>query len=235
MLIMLIVAMATPGAGLAVGHVRARRELSRTRAELADTRRLVERDPLTGLPNRVGAQRQHRRQTAAGRPAALVLLDLDDFTSVNDTWGHATGDALLAAVATRLLAACTPISAEASRLAGDEFLLLIPHPPTDPAGDGVLAHANAILAALSTPLDLHLDHGGADHGTGAGTAGTTTPRASAGIALSQAGNTWTDQLRRADIALYHAKAEPGRAMLHTHGMHHPSSARQKSGVPTRPR
>jgi GGDEF domain-containing protein len=57
-----------------------------------------------------------------------------------------------------------------------------------------------------------------------GVSATVTPRASAGIALAQAGNDWADLLRRADIALYHAKAGGGPAVLHDHGMPHRAPA-----------
>ena len=142
-------------AGSALSRLYTWPELRRTRTELADARRLAEYDPLTGLPNRAGAHRRHRQEIAAGRPPAAVLLDLDGFKAVNDTWGHPAGDAHLAEIAERLAESCAPIGALASRLAGDEFLLLMPH-----SGEHtVLAHVRAILARLGMPLPLPTSSG----------------------------------------------------------------------------
>lgn len=195
-------------AGLLLGTVSARPKLRRIRAELADTRRLAEQDALTGLPNRAGAQRHLRLAAATGRAQAAVLLDLDKFKTVNDTWGHQTGDALLVAVAARLAHACTPIAASVARLSGDEFLLLLPH--ADP--HTLLTQVRTVLDGLREPMTLSVD--------GAATT-TVTPTASAGIALPESGSTWAELLRHADIALYHAKARPGQAVLHTSGMRQP--------------
>ena len=159
-------------AGLLLGTVSARPKLRRIRAELADIRRLAEQDALTGLPNRAGAQRHLRLAAATGRAQAAVLLDLDKFKTVNDTWGHQTGDALLVAVAARLAHACTPIAASVARLSGDEFLLLLPH--ADP--HTLLTQVRTVLDGLHEPMTLSVD--------GAATT-TVTPTASAGIALPE--------------------------------------------------
>jgi diguanylate cyclase (GGDEF)-like protein len=195
-------------AGFLLGAICAWPKLRGMRTELAATRWLAEHDPLTGLPNRACAQRHHELQVAAGNAHAAVLIDLDGFKAVNDTWGHQAGDAQLTAVAERLAAACTSIGALASRLAGDEFLLLLPH--SDP--HAVLEHVNTILARVSKPITLPVQDA---------ITITATPTASAGIALPESGNTWADLLRRADIALYRAKATPGHAVLYTRGMQQP--------------
>jgi diguanylate cyclase (GGDEF)-like protein len=196
-------------AGFGLGCLVAWPHVRRMRTEVADARHLAVHDPLTGLPNRAGAQRHHRLQGAAGRAPVAVLLDRDDFKAVNDTWGHQAGDAQLCAVADRLTAGCRPTGAFAARLAGDEFLLLLPE-----AGPNVaLRDVTAILTRLSAPLKLPV-------------AGTTaiicTPGASAGIALPGPGTTWTELLRQADIALYQAKTRRGHAVLYTPGMHQPT-------------
>jgi diguanylate cyclase (GGDEF)-like protein len=204
-------------AGFLVGSGSIRTKLRRMRAELADIRRLAERDPLTGLPNRSGVQRHHRQEVAAGRAHSAVLLDLDRFKAINDTWGHQAGDAHLISVAERLAAACLPIGAMASRLAGDEFLLLVP----ETNRDTLVKQVAAILAALAAPLRLPAEDAATI---------TVTPSASAGIALPGPGSTWTDLLRRADIALYHAKTLRGRVVLHTAGMRHPTRRGSDSGA-----
>jgi diguanylate cyclase (GGDEF)-like protein len=203
----ILAALAGP-AGFFLGCLAVWPHILRMRTEAAGARWLAEHDPLTGLPNRSGAQRHHRLQVAAGRAPVAVLLDLDEFKAVNDTWGHQAGDAQLVAVADRLTAACTPIGAFASRLAGDEFLLLLPH--TDP--HTAVEHVTAVLARLSAPMTLPA------HDT---TTITAAPSASAGVALPEPETAWADLLRHADIALYHAKTLPGRAVLYTPEMRRP--------------
>ena len=88
-------------------------------------------DPLTGLPNRslfvsrteAVIARHRRREHPADGPVAALFLDLDGFKPVNDTYGHAAGDALLKQVAQRLRAATRPED-YVSRFGGDEFLVL---------------------------------------------------------------------------------------------------------------
>ena len=80
-------------------------------------------DALTGLANRTQFLDRLRTIAAAGRPLAVLFLDLDDFKLVNDGWGHDTGDHLLCEVAKRLRAAVRPGDLVA-RLGGDEFTVL---------------------------------------------------------------------------------------------------------------
>lgn len=96
-------------------------------------RQLAERDPLTGVHNRrsfIHVLRERLRalaHTAGGRPendSALLLLDLDGFKSINDTWGHAVGDAVLTAVAAGIRDR-TRVADTVGRLGGDEFALLL--------------------------------------------------------------------------------------------------------------
>jgi diguanylate cyclase (GGDEF)-like protein len=97
--------------------------------ELADTRKFVYRDELTGLPNRRLLQEHYvhaaARAVRQGKQAAVLFLDLDGFKQINDTLGHASGDALLQQAAARLLA-CVRASDTAARLGGDEFVGLLP-------------------------------------------------------------------------------------------------------------
>jgi diguanylate cyclase (GGDEF)-like protein len=79
-------------------------------------------DALTGLANR--ALFDERLDAVTG-PAAVLLVDLDGFKSINDTHGHHAGDVILTAVADRLRR-CVPASATAARLGGDEFAVLLP-------------------------------------------------------------------------------------------------------------
>ncbi|MFL6110480.1 MAG: diguanylate cyclase domain-containing protein [Catenulispora sp.] len=198
--------------GCLLGRACARFRCRRLRTDLATAQRLAEHDPLTGLLNRAGAERHYETQTAAGRVLTAVLIDLDGFKAVNDTWGHHIGDAELVAVAERLAAACVPLGAVATRLAGDEFLLLIPDADPDAVHE-VQAAVKAVLTRLSAPITLVAVDA---------LQVSITPSASAGIALPEADGTWAVLLRCADIALYQAKTVSGRAVLYTPGMQQPS-------------
>ncbi len=90
----------------------------------AEQRRVAETDPLTGIANRRALADAGRRARAAG-PLALLLFDLDHFKRVNDTYGHAIGDAVLVgfcAAARQVL----PEGAAFGRLGGEEFACLLP-------------------------------------------------------------------------------------------------------------
>ncbi len=152
------------------------------------------RDPLTGLPNRQWLQ--ERIWTAlddaerVGSRAALMLIDLDRFRSVNDTLGHLAGDRLLLQIADRLRLAL-PRGAEAARLGGDEFAVLLP--AADSTTSATRA-ARGLVAALSSPLDLD--------------GLTLVLEASAGVAVfpDHAADA-EGLLRRADVAMYQAKRD----------------------------
>ncbi|KQX47319.1 MULTISPECIES: GGDEF domain-containing protein [unclassified Streptomyces] len=105
------------------------------------------RDPLTGLHTRAGwtTRAEH---LLAKHPGALVLLvDLDDFKAINDTHGHAAGDAVLTATAERLAGWCGRHGI-AARLGGDEFAAVV----TDPAHTAGLY---ALRIALDEPVNHH--------------------------------------------------------------------------------
>jgi len=119
---------------------------------------------------------------------AVILLDLDGFKGVNDTYGHAAGDELLRVTAERLNANVRA-NDTVSRLGGDEFVVLLPRLTDDQIADTV---ANRILRDLLQPLVF----------------GETvlTIRASAGIAFARGTGHDVDAiLREADAALYQAK------------------------------
>ena len=149
-------------------------------------------DALTALPNRVFFQAELGKSLvidAGGepRPAALLLIDLDRFKEINDTFGHHYGDVVLRRLSPRLRDAVAA-SGVVARLGGDEFGVLIP------GGDGPAANAlaEAILKSLEQPflIDGHmLDIG-----------------ASVGIALCPAhGREPVSLLQHADVAMYAAK------------------------------
>ncbi len=160
--------------------------------QMEDLARLASRDPLTDLVNRRRFDEEMRaRLVESGRyktNGAIVLLDLDHFKEVNDTWGHAAGDSVLRAVAD-VLRRATRQSDMAARLGGDEFAVLLPH--ADVAAAAVCARK--ILAELA---GVRIDMEGTLY----------TPAASVGCAAFPAhGASPHELLRAADIALYEAK------------------------------
>ncbi|TNC12895.1 diguanylate cyclase [Methylobacterium terricola] len=165
-------------------------------------------DSLTGLPNRArftALLDAALERMAAGTAAYnLMLLDLDRFKEVNDTLGHAAGDAVLVDVGRRMAALLAPDDVVA-RLGGDEFALL----QRVDGNDGVQrAHrlAHAIVAAVARPFA----YGGTPVSIGV----------SIGIAgVPEDGAERSVLLKRADLALYVAKKEGrGRVALHRPGM-----------------
>jgi diguanylate cyclase (GGDEF)-like protein len=107
-------------------------------------------DALTGLANRHLFEDRVARAVRAGGPTgrvAVLCLDLDEFKTVNDSLGHAAGDALLVAVATRLRTCVRPGDTVA-RLGGDEFAVLL----TDTDEPGARAVADRILSSLRAPF-----------------------------------------------------------------------------------
>lgn len=107
---------------------RAQRAEQAALAEKARVRQVADSDPLTGLANRRAFIAELDARLASRGPAppfALALLDLDGFKPINDTFGHAAGDALLIAVAARLRREAGA-GALVARIGGDEFALILP-------------------------------------------------------------------------------------------------------------
>ncbi len=141
-------------------------------------------DYLTGLPTRAKFLRAADAAIGGGGPVALLNIDLDGFKRVNDEHGHAAGDELLVAVAERISAAAGR-DGVAARFGGDEFALLL-------TGQSGIDQAQRLCAELCEPVPL--------------TAGTVRVGASIGVAFAEPGVTVADLLRRADQAMYSAKA-----------------------------
>jgi diguanylate cyclase (GGDEF)-like protein len=107
-------------------------------------RQLVDLDPLTALLNRRGFRRELARTEISG--AALIFMDINNFKSINDRWGHSTGDACLRRVA-RVLTQCFRAEDALFRWGGDEFLVLAPGLDIDGAGRRV----GQLCAQLAQP------------------------------------------------------------------------------------
>ena len=150
-------------------------------------------DPLTGLPNRALFYDRLGQALARGERSrerfALLMLDLDGFKAVNDTHGHETGDALLAAVGRRLRH-CVRDSDTVARMGGDEFVVLLADLPE---ADAASAVAGKILTAFRDPFDA------AGRECRVGT--------SIGICVyPEDGDDMESLLGRADAAMYESKA-----------------------------
>lgn len=127
-----------------------RRQLEAMGRRLAEAERLADHDVLTPLLNRRAFMRELQRAIALtrrhGTPASVIYFDLDDFKGVNDRCGHACGDAVLIAVAERLLAHVRETDA-VGRIGGDEFAVLMQHADQT----GAQAKAAALAKAVSDP------------------------------------------------------------------------------------
>ncbi len=122
-----------------------------------ENERHARQDSLTGLLNRHGLFQALDQAVAEARPGhrefAVLYLDLDGFKAVNDTYGHAAGDALLKQVSERL-SALMPDGAVAARIGGDEFVLLIRQNPNCEAQ----AVGERIVQCVSQPYDLEQEN-----------------------------------------------------------------------------
>ena len=157
---------------------------------------LASTDALTSVANRRAIEEALRRDLARAdrdsTPISVVLLDVDHFKAVNDTWGHPTGDAVLSMLGTLLIRSLRT-SDVAGRWGGEEFLCILPN--TDPTGAAVVAER------LRTTLESNVV---------AGPKGPVQVTASFGIATIRGPgcrNLITDLVRRADDALYQAKQQ----------------------------
>ena len=193
MAVVLLLALGLIGALLAWllhRNLRARLELETSRAQ---AQHLAFHDALTGLPNRplFNDRLDHALARARrGETATLLLLDLDRFKHVNDAYGHQAGDALIREFGSRLTALVREEDTIA-RLGGDEFAILLPGIGDKDAVDALCAR---ILTAVHAPFEVLGNH--AFVGVSIGV-----------VQAPAAGTDRVDLMRKADIALYDAKAD----------------------------
>ena len=165
-----------------------------------DLKQIAEHDRLTGLANRycfeVALQMELARAKRGNGHIAVVLLDLDDFKSVNDTLGHDAGDALLNGVAERLSTAVRD-SDLLARLGGDEFVVLVNDINRD---DQAALLGQRLLQSLHDPIAV------------AGTQMVVSTSIGIAIFGDKYGSS-IDLMKSADLALYQAKRE-GRNRIH---------------------
>ncbi|HEV7344763.1 MAG TPA: EAL domain-containing protein [Devosia sp.] len=184
--------------------VASRGEMARKQAEtqrLSDENyRLANVDALTGLPNRRAFERHLQaaidNAETAGTPVAVARLDLDGFKSVNDIFGHTTGDRVLVEVAHRI----NVLRGEATflaRLTSNSFALVIEETNDE---DSLQVYGDVLTAAMRPSFEMKL--------------GTVHLTASAGFAVSKPGDTAETLYDRADYVTWVAKREArGRALV----------------------
>ncbi len=163
-------------------------------------RELATHDQLTGVPGLMLAldrlEQSLRAMKRSGAKVGLLFIDLDGFKAVNDTLGHAAGNAVLQSVAKRM-SATLRAGDTVARIGGDEFLVLL----TGPASEAdVLCVARKLLLAINQPID----YGGTPVGA----------RGSIGAAfVDQPGPLAEDVIRTADAAMYEAKRAGGQRVV----------------------
>jgi len=174
------------------------RDLSESKAAENEIRSLAFYDPLTGLPNRrLLLERLHQSQAGETRDTharALLLVDLDNFKTLNDTLGHQTGDLLLQQVAERIVS-CVPEAGTVGRLGSDEFVVLLDDlsEVAEEAATQAETVGEKIQVAVNQPFLLMERE--------------CLSTASIGITFFGGQQNTTDEiLQQADIALHQAKA-----------------------------
>jgi diguanylate cyclase (GGDEF)-like protein len=172
-------------------------------------------DPLTGLANRTHLEEFTQRTLERGGAVSVLVVDLDDFKAVNDSWGHASGDELLLVLADRLLGCVRPGDVVA-RLGGDEFAVAVTG-----RTDVARAVGERMLIALALPVPLD--------------GGAVTAHGSVGVASSSdldspdSVDAAGALLRHADLAMYLAKAQgKNRLVVYADGM--AEAARRRAGL-----
>ncbi|BDA87249.1 hypothetical protein Sa4125_47910 (plasmid) [Aureimonas sp. SA4125] len=151
-------------------------------------------DFLTGLPNRMKFNETLKETLSRsdGAEVAVLVLDLDDFKEINDTRGHAVGDALLQQVAERLTKV-TEKAGPLARLGGDEFAVI--H-AVSASGVAPLELAESVVGTMKEPFEIGGDH--------------LQAGVSVGVAVTRRSGQQVEELfKEADIALYQAKADGG--------------------------
>jgi diguanylate cyclase (GGDEF)-like protein len=155
-------------------------------------------DPLTGLANRTALERRLSARDARRSKAAwsVLTVDLVNLKPVNDSFGHAAGDEVVRVVARRIEDA-VPAGTEVARMGGDEFAVLVDGPQAT-----ALAVGRAVLAALEPPIPVAGHH--------------VVVSAGVGVAHHPThGTVGAELVRRADIAMMHAKNRRGADPLAT--------------------
>jgi diguanylate cyclase (GGDEF)-like protein/PAS domain S-box-containing protein len=217
---MLTIRAVRDGGGQVSSYVGVFDDISMSKASEARLQFVQHHDPLTGFPNRVlfmsllehsirKAQRDHAQ-------LAVLIIDVDRFKDVNDSFGHALGDRLLQLVGERLKTRLRAMDTVA-RLGGDEFALML---ETVNGPDGAAGVADEIIAMMDRPFQL-------------ATGIDVHVAVSIGLSLfPEHGSSASDLLQHADAALYRAKSE-GRGCYRYFSEDLTTAARHRIGLEAR--
>ena len=181
-----LTAIVTAAGGVLAGLAAAAAVLWHQRQIVIRARYDATHDDTTGLPNRRALLTGLRRGLRDTGGAGLVLLDVDAFKTINDSYGHEAGNDVLAAVGHRLAALGAPVQL-AARLSGDEFALLVRGGTGEVAG----AASAAWRAVTRDPIPVGQDY--------------LRVTASVGHATAGVGTSTRELLHAADMAMYEAK------------------------------
>ena len=169
-----------------------RRSIERVEEQQRQAEHMARHDALTGLPNRRFLSEKLNGPDQAWQSASLLYIDLDRFKQINDTLGHAAGDALLIEVSERLRS-YAPTKSHIARIGGDEFVVVLPTASSPEVGQGL---AEMIVKRLPDPITFE--------------GNTLRFGTSVGIAHAHPKHQSSEDLMiEADLALYRAK-ENGR-------------------------
>lgn len=170
-------------------------EIDRLRDDLSRAREEALIDPMTGILNRGGFDRQLaellRQPPDGGTAHCLVMLDIDHFKKVNDTHGHVVGDRVIAAVGEVLRKSAADGGHRVARYGGEEFAILLPHSSIDRAAqlaEAVRNRTRAMRLRNRSTQEVLL-----------------TVTVSAGVAAMRSGDAASGLIARADAALYQSK------------------------------
>ena len=182
------------------------RQFNRVRHQLSTDRINARTDPLSGLLNRRGLMEKLEEiikdATESGETFSIILLDIDHFKRINDTFGHVVGDSVIRYLA-RILKNETKGQDIVARIGGEEFVIILPHTNYDGARRvaekirQTVAHKKLSVKLNNQPLQFTI---------------------SAGVAVYQLGEPIEALFERADKALYHAK-ESGRNRVYGENEH----------------
>lgn len=163
-------------------------DIHKRKTEILETRKIANQDPLTGLLNRrESVRRINRYIESCSNLAALLIIDIDNFKTLNDTKGHPYGDAVLSSLSEGLRAAFRQDDVVA-RIGGDEFLIFI---------SNLKEHSNVIQKLESIQKILH------DSKTASADSAVSC---SIGVSFyPEHGSDFTTLFAKADSAMYHAK------------------------------
>jgi diguanylate cyclase (GGDEF)-like protein len=182
-------------AAMSISLILLRKEIVARHARARAERRadyLAYFDALTTLPNRIQFTDKVEKRLKKKLPTGVLLLDLDGFKAVNDTYGHAAGDAVLKTTGDRVAAAIAAQGGIAARLSGDEYAVCVPFEDVS-----VLEfYADSLLEALCLPIDFEGER--------------LEVQASIGVVASEQvarcmGLTFSNMMRAGDFALYASK------------------------------